>query len=108
METESLAAALEREHHDIDQGIAAFTASPGDPHPLVRAARALRRHIYLEEEFLFPPLGEAEPALRAPVFVMLREHARYGPCSTRWNASPAAALVTPCAASWPRIFCTTT
>ena len=33
---------------------------------------ALRRHIYLEEEFLFPPLREA--GLMAPVFVMLREH----------------------------------
>ncbi len=76
METESLAAALEREHHDIDAGIAAFTASPGEPGPLTRAIRALRRHIYLEEEFLFPLLGEAEPGLRAPVFVMLREHAQ--------------------------------
>jgi len=76
METESLAAALEREHHEIDAGIAAFTASPGDPRPLIRAIRALRRHIYLEEEFLFPLLGEAEPGPRAPVFVMLREHAQ--------------------------------
>jgi regulator of cell morphogenesis and NO signaling len=75
METESLAAALEREHHEIDAGIAAFTASPGNPQPLIRAIQALRRHIYLEEECLFPLLGEAEPALRAPVFVMLREHA---------------------------------
>lgn len=33
---------------------------------------ALRRHIYLEEEFLFPPLREA--GLVAPIFVMLREH----------------------------------
>jgi iron-sulfur cluster repair protein YtfE (RIC family) len=76
MGTESLAAALEREHQEIDAGIAAFTASPGDPQPLARAIGALRRHIYLEEEFLFPLLGEAEPALRAPVFVMLREHAQ--------------------------------
>ena len=76
METESLAAALEREHHEIDKGIAAFTASPGNPQPLMSAIQALRRHIYLEEEFLFPLLGEAEPGLRAPVFVMLREHAQ--------------------------------
>jgi regulator of cell morphogenesis and NO signaling len=76
METESLAAALEREHHEIDAGIAAFTAAPGNPQPLIRAIQALRRHIYLEEEFLFPFLGEAEPGLRAPVFVMLREHAQ--------------------------------
>jgi regulator of cell morphogenesis and NO signaling len=33
---------------------------------------ALRRHIYLEEEFLFPPLRAA--GLVMPVFVMVREH----------------------------------
>ena len=76
MTSELLAAALEREHREIDEGIAAFTASPADRRPLTRAIRALRRHIYLEEEFLFPLLGEAESALRAPVFVMLREHAQ--------------------------------
>jgi iron-sulfur cluster repair protein YtfE (RIC family) len=76
METISLAAALEREHHEIDAGIAAFTAGPGDRQPLTRAIGALRRHIYLEEEFLFPLLREAEPRLAAPVFVMLREHAQ--------------------------------
>ena len=76
MQTGSLAAALEREHHEIDAGIAAFTAAPGDRQPLTRAVGALRRHIYLEEEFLFPLLREAEPGLAAPVFVMLREHAQ--------------------------------
>ena len=76
MEIESLAAALEREHHEIDDGIAAFTASPGNPQSLTRAIRALRRHIYLEEEFLFPLLRQAEPGLAAPVSVMLREHAQ--------------------------------
>jgi regulator of cell morphogenesis and NO signaling len=76
MEIESLPAALEREHHQIDAGIAAFTATPWDRQPLARAIGALRRHIYLEEEFLFPLLHEAEPGLAAPVFVMLREHAQ--------------------------------
>lgn len=79
MLTGSLAAALEREHHEIDDGIAAFTAASGDPQPLLRAIRALRRHIYLEEEIMFPLLSAAEPALRAPVFVMLREHAQMWP-----------------------------
>ncbi|QKW38742.1 hemerythrin domain-containing protein [Actinomadura sp. NAK00032] len=77
MEIESLAAALEREHHEIDEGIEAFTAEPvggkREREPLVRAVRALRRHIYLEEEFLFPALHAA--GLMAPVMVMLREHA---------------------------------
>ena len=76
MGIESLAAALEREHHEIDEGIDAFTSgSPsGDRGSLTRAIHALRRHIYLEEEFLFPPLRDA--GLMAPVFVMLREHAQ--------------------------------
>ena len=76
METGSLAAALEREHHEINEQIAAFTAAPGYRQPLIRAIGALRRHIYLEEEFLFPLLREAEQGLAAPVFVMLREHAQ--------------------------------
>ncbi len=76
MRTGSLAAALEHEHREIDDGITEFTAAPGDRQPLTRAIRALRRHIYLEEEILFPLLYQAEPGLAAPVFVMLREHAQ--------------------------------
>lgn len=76
MAIQSLADALEREHHDIDEGIDAYAAGPvraeRDPAPLRRAIHALRRHIYLEEEFLFPPLRAA--GLVPPVFVMLREH----------------------------------
>lgn len=75
MEIKSLAEALEQEHHEIDAGIAAFAAAPSDREPLTRAIGALRRHIYLEEEILFPLLHDAEPGLAAPVFVMLREHA---------------------------------
>jgi iron-sulfur cluster repair protein YtfE (RIC family) len=73
---DSLAAALEREHHDIDDEIEVFAARLAtgeiDAEPLRRASAALRRHIYLEEAFLFPPLREA--GMMAPVFVMLREH----------------------------------
>jgi len=76
MRTGSLAAALEQEHREIDDAIAAFTAAPSDRQPLARAIGALRRHIYLEEEILFPSLSRAEPALGAPVLVMLREHAQ--------------------------------
>jgi hemerythrin-like domain-containing protein len=73
----SLAAALEREHREIDDGLEKFSAGgegTEQRQALERAIRALRRHIYLEEEFLFPPLREA--GLAAPVFVMLREHAQ--------------------------------
>lgn len=75
MAVETVAAALEREHEEIDAGIETFVAAPDgerDPEPLARAVAALRRHIYLEEEFLFPPLREA--GMIAPVFVMVREH----------------------------------
>ena len=61
---ETLASALEREHREIDAAIAAGH--------LQRAFDALRRHIYLEEEFLFPPMRDA--GFVAPIFVMLREH----------------------------------
>lgn len=71
MSTESLAAALQREHREIDAGIDSFLRT-GNTGALTRAIRALRRHIYLEEEFLFPPVREA--GLVAPIFVMLREH----------------------------------
>ena len=60
MTTESLAAALQREHHEIDAGIERFLRA-GDVGALTRAVRALRRHIYFEEEFLFPPLAGAGP-----------------------------------------------
>jgi iron-sulfur cluster repair protein YtfE (RIC family) len=72
-EAETLAVALEREHREIDGGIEAFLDGSADgAEALSRATRALRRHIYLEEAFLFPPLREA--GMVAPIFVMLREH----------------------------------
>lgn len=73
--TDTLAEALEREHREIDGGIEQYSASiedGADPGPLLRAMEALRRHIYLEETFLFPPLKDAGMVM--PVFVMLREH----------------------------------
>jgi hemerythrin-like domain-containing protein len=71
---ETLAAALELEHRQIDGGIEAYIASDagGGPAPLQDAMQGLRRHIYLEEEFLFPPLREA--GMMMPIMVMLREH----------------------------------
>jgi iron-sulfur cluster repair protein YtfE (RIC family) len=73
---ETLTAALEREHHEIDAGIASFleglARGEARTEALEAAVAALRRHIFLEEEFLFPPLREA--GLLPPVLVMLREH----------------------------------
>lgn len=76
MSEATLTEALEREHVDIDASLEAFMASVDAGQPdvdeLRRAASALRRHIYLEEEFLFPPLRSA--GVVGPVLVMLREH----------------------------------
>lgn len=73
---ETLTAALEREHQEIDAGLAAFVDGLDSDElrgaELDRPADALRRHIYLEEEFLFPPLRAA--GMVPPVLVMLREH----------------------------------
>jgi hemerythrin-like domain-containing protein len=69
---DTLADALEREHKDIDEGIAQYLSDPGRADSLTQAMSALRRHIYLEEQFLFPPLRDA--GIIAPIFVMLREH----------------------------------
>lgn len=75
MTTDTVAAALEREHREIDDGIEAFLAGAAVGQclsQLTQAMDALRRHIFLEEKFLFPPLRDA--GLVAPIFVMLREH----------------------------------
>ncbi len=73
---ETLTAVLEREHQEIDAGLESFVegldAGELRHEELERAADALRRHIYLEEELLFPPLRAA--GMLAPVLVMLREH----------------------------------
>lgn len=73
---DGLAAALTKEHREIDCGIEEFLAGAdaGEvrDEPLRNALSALRRHIYLEETFLFPPLRAA--GLMMPIMVMLREH----------------------------------
>lgn len=76
MQPETLDAALEREHREIDASLERFDEGLADGEwrtdSLAAGADALRRHIYLEEEFLFPALRAA--GFMAPVFVMLREH----------------------------------
>jgi hemerythrin-like domain-containing protein len=76
MATMNLPEALTREHREIDAGIETFVAGLDrgvvDPQPLLGAFDALRRHIYLEEEILFPPIRAA--GLTMPLMVMLREH----------------------------------
>ena len=71
-----LSVVLQREHHEIDSAIAAFIEKLDgggvQPEPLSAALEALRRHIYLEETILFPPIREAGMVM--PIFVMMREH----------------------------------
>lgn len=75
MDAGALDAALEREHREIDAGIEGFSSEQLSAEErresLQRAIDALRRHIYLEEEFLFPPM---QADLAIPTMVMLREH----------------------------------
>jgi hemerythrin-like domain-containing protein len=72
----TLRTALEGEHHAIDDALADLVALRGGVAQATDRARsaiaALRRHVYLEDEMLFPPLREA--GLLAPVLVMLSEH----------------------------------
>ncbi|WP_026919639.1 hemerythrin domain-containing protein [Gordonia shandongensis] len=74
----SLAEVLTVEHRAIDAGIEKFVATPPGASvaewaaPLTDAMTALRRHIYLEEELVFPQLSTGP--LMMPIMVMLREH----------------------------------
>ncbi len=72
----ALSAALKREHREVDSEIENFIekleCGSVQPEPLTAALEALRRHIYLEEVFLFPPIRETGMVM--PIFVMMREH----------------------------------
>lgn len=76
MSGEALRVALEHEHREIDSGIETFIAGLENGKavttPLLGAMEELRRHIYLEEEFLFPAMRKA--GMTMPILVMLREH----------------------------------
>lgn len=73
--------ALEHDHHVIDEQFAAFARSLDGVSPdraaldqasLGAGIRAIKHHIYVEEEFHFPPLRAG--SLMGPLMVMLREH----------------------------------
>lgn len=67
---------FEEDHRRIDAALSSFHEglARGDRRheALAVAAAALRRHIYVEEAVLFPPLRRA--GMAAPVGVMVREH----------------------------------
>ncbi|MEB3021847.1 hemerythrin domain-containing protein [[Mycobacterium] crassicus] len=72
----SLAAALELEHRQVDNGLAAFLTELDNGRVAVdhlnTALESLRRHIYAEERILFPPIRYGPMAM--PVAVMMSEH----------------------------------
>lgn len=72
----AVAAALEREHQQVDAGLGAFLTELDDGRVdadgLTTALEALRRHIYLEERILFPAIRRG--AMAMPVAVMMSEH----------------------------------
>lgn len=76
MPAANLSAALEREHQEVDAGIGAFLekldAGSVDADALHATLSALRRHIYLEEQLLFPPISKG--AQMMSVFGMIRGH----------------------------------
>lgn len=71
-------AVLTHEHHEVDDALEGFLSdleSERSGHrvgPVLVALTALRRHIYIEEEVLFPPLAKA--GLTMPIAVMFHEH----------------------------------
>lgn len=78
--TEPLSTAFEREHRESDGGILSAVDARADRtgrQALADAIHALRRHIYAEEELMFPALRDA--GVVGPVLVMLREHAEMWP-----------------------------
>lgn len=76
---------LERQHREIDAGIIDIAGGQGTIPALAAALALLRRHIYLEEAVLFPPLEQA--GLTMPIFVMQREHGQMWPLLERLEAA---------------------
>lgn len=72
---------LTAEHRQIDIGIKAVADGGGQVAALAEALALLRRHLYVEEAILFPPL--VKTGLTMPVFVMRREHGEMWPALTR-------------------------
>lgn len=76
MRDPALSAAPKRKHREIDSGIETslgkLDCGSVQLEPLIAALEALRRHIYPEGVFLFPPIRET--GMVRPIFVMMREH----------------------------------
>ena len=90
---------LERQHREIDAAIMDIAQGKGTIPALAESLALLRRHLYLEEAVLFPPLEQA--GLTMPIFVMQREHGQMWPLLEHLEAGcrtqqPVDALRTDC------------
>ena len=76
MTDETLSVAMKDEHHEVDAGIEAFLekldGGTVDADGLKATWAVLRRHAYMEETFIFPPLRQGH--LMMSIFGMLRGH----------------------------------
>lgn len=72
----TLSVAMKDEHHEVDAGIEAFLekldGGTVDVDGLKATWAVLRRHAYMEENFIFPPLRQGH--LMMSIFGMLRGH----------------------------------
>lgn len=72
----TLSVAMKHEHHEVDAGIEAFLEKLDggivDADGLNATLNVLRRHAYMEENFIFPPLRQGH--LMMSIFGMLRGH----------------------------------
>src|SRR5699024_3492716 len=68
---------MARQHRHIDVGVQGVVDGNGRHAALAESLHLLYLHIYLEEEFLFPPLERF--GITMPVFVMKKEHAEMWP-----------------------------
>ena len=98
MGTIPLSATLADQHRQIDHGVQGIVDGHGNLDALAASLALLRRHLYLEEALLFPPLVKA--GLAMPVFVMKREHGQMWPLLVALSAAcgaatPAATLCEP-------------
>lgn len=107
MEAGPAGTALEEDHRDIDARFEAFAASLStdrvDVAALGDGTRALRHHIFVEEEIHFPVLRGA--GVLGPILVMLREHGEIWDLLDRLeqqvrDEAPSAQL----AETWQRLF----
>lgn len=77
-----------QQHRDIDTGIQAVAEGGGDLAALAASLKLLRKHLFLEEEVMFPAVERG--GITMPIFVMKREHGMMWPLLESLSAACAA------------------